>query len=142
VLKASFQAVKSTQPRASHTAVDAVIRSSVVGIDELASGLSHPCRITEKSLRKNQVSLILGSDLSEGFVPRAFEGWVIPRFSLPRFSPALFQLGCSRRGFSLLNDFFTRLKTIILPAFVALGLVACALLIFLRCRLLGETRRQ
>ena len=58
--------VEAAQSRPAHAAVDAVERSGLSGIDELAAGLSHGRSLGAQALRENRVGCNLGSDLSEG----------------------------------------------------------------------------
>ena len=51
-----------------HAAVDAVKRSGLGWIDELAARLGHGRSVSAQALRKNRIGRNLGSDLSEGRV--------------------------------------------------------------------------
>ena len=55
--------VQATQPRTTHTAVDAMECSGLSGIDELAAGLSHTRTLDARELCQNQIGSNLGSDL-------------------------------------------------------------------------------
>ena len=69
MLKAFVQIIiEATQPRPAHAAVDAVKRSGLGWIDELAAGLSHGRSAGARALRENRIGRNLGSDLSEGWV--------------------------------------------------------------------------
>ena len=60
--------VEAAQPRPAHAAVDAVKRSGLGWIDELAAGLGHGRSVGAQALRENRIGRNLGSDLSEGWV--------------------------------------------------------------------------
>ena len=60
--------IEATQPRPAHTAVDAVKRSGLSGVNELAAGLSHGRSVSLLALREHRIGRNLGSDLSEGWV--------------------------------------------------------------------------
>ena len=60
--------IQAAQPRSAHAAVDAVKRSGLGGIDELAAGLSHGRTLGVRALLENQIGRSFGSDLSEGWV--------------------------------------------------------------------------
>ena len=60
--------IEAAQSRPAHAAVDAVKRSGLSWIDELAAGLSHGRSLGAQALRENRIGCNLGSDLSEGWV--------------------------------------------------------------------------
>ena len=71
--------VQATQPRTTHTAVDAMECSGLSGIDELTAGSGHGRSLGARALRENRIGRNLGSDLSEGWVSarRCQEGLAI-----------------------------------------------------------------
>ena len=58
--------IEATQPRPAHAAVEAVKRSGLGWIDELAAGLGHGPNVGVRALLENQIGRSFGSDLSEG----------------------------------------------------------------------------
>ena len=68
--------VQATQPRSAHTAVYAVERAGLGGIDELAARLGHRRSVGAWALIENQAGRNLGSDLSDGWVSTFVGGWV------------------------------------------------------------------
>ena len=75
--------IQAAQPRSAHAAVDAIKRSGMGWVNELAAGLGYGRSLDVRALFENQIGCNLGSDLSEGWVsapasPRrlhnAFEG--------------------------------------------------------------------
>ena len=74
--------VQATQPRTTHTAVDAMECSGLSGIDELTAGSGHGRSLGARALRENRIGRNLGSDLSEGRVSlRALRAYQIGRAS-------------------------------------------------------------
>ena len=57
--------VEAAQPRPSDAAVDAVKRSGLGWVNELAAGLGHGRSLSAQALFENQIGRNLGSDLSE-----------------------------------------------------------------------------
>ena len=60
--------IEAAQPRPAHATVDAVKRSGLGWIDELAAGLGHGRSVGARALLENQIERNLGSDLSERWV--------------------------------------------------------------------------
>ena len=58
--------VQATQPRSAHAAIDAVKRSGLGGVNNLAAGLGRGRSLGVRALLENQFGRSLGSDLSEG----------------------------------------------------------------------------
>ena len=59
--------VEAAQPRSAHTAIDAVERSGLSWVDELATRLGHGRSLSAQALFENQIGRNVGSDLSEGW---------------------------------------------------------------------------
>ena len=57
--------IEAAQPRSAHTAIHAVKRSGLGGVDKLAARLSHERSLGLRALRANQIRRNLYSDLSE-----------------------------------------------------------------------------
>ena len=60
--------IQAAQPRSPHAAVDAMKRSGLVWVNELAAGLGHGRSLGVRALLENQFGRNLGSDLPEGWV--------------------------------------------------------------------------
>ena len=60
--------VQATQPRSAHSAIDAVKRSGLGGVNNLAAGLGRGRSLGVRALLENQFGRSLGSDLSEVWV--------------------------------------------------------------------------